>query len=122
MTHPDEERNKAQAKFLAGCLPEDRRFHELMFMVGNATYRYHQEARKFEPTIEDWSEWIEGLEDPIKSAMQLKGFEKSKSILSFTRYVMEKNDVGLEEYLKQSLSQKDFEDYQTIVLEKPAVK
>jgi hypothetical protein len=122
MTHPDEECNKAQAKFLAECPPNDRRFHELMFIVGNATYRYHQEAKKFEPSVEDWSVWIEGLKEPIKKEMQRKGFEESKSILSFTRYVMEKNDVGLEEYLKQSLSPKDFEDYQSIVLEKPPVE
>ena len=48
--HPAEECNRNQEAFLASCPPEQRRQHELMFSYGNATYRYHNEARKFEPT------------------------------------------------------------------------
>lgn len=113
--HPDPEKRKEQADFLQRCAPEKRRFHELMFMIGNVTFRYHQEARKYKPSQEDWREWISGLNEPIKSAMEKRGFEECKGILSFTRYVMEKNDRGLDEYIKQHIDPKDFEEYNTFL-------
>ena len=111
MTHPDPERNKAQAEFLAHCAPEDRRFHELMFMVGNATYRYHLAAKDLDPSEADWKEWIDGLNEPFKSGMIKEGFEKGKGILAFTRYVMEKHDFGLSDYLKENIDAKDLEEF-----------
>lgn len=111
MTHPDEERNQAQAEFLERCAPEDRRFHELMFMVGNATYRYHQSAQDLDPSEADWKEWIDGLNEPFKSGMIKEGFTKGKGILAFTRYVMEKHDVGLDEYLREHINSKDLDEF-----------
>ncbi len=111
MTHPDPERNKAQAEFLVHCAPGDRRFHELMFLVGNATYRYHQLAKDLAPTEKDWQEWIAGLNEPFKSGMIKEGFEKGKTILAFTRYVMEKHDLGLSDYLKENIDPKDLEEF-----------
>lgn len=114
MTHPDPKCNESQAKFLSECPAEHRRFHELLFIVGNATYRYHKEARNFNPTIEDYEEWIEGLPENIGSAMRKEGFEKAKSVLSFTRYVLEKNDIGLEEYLERHIEPQDYEEYKLL--------
>lgn len=113
-THPNPEKRKAQSEFLDRCPPEEKRFHELMFMFGNVTYRYHHEAKGYKPSMEDWREWISGLNEPIKSDMEKRGFEQGRSILAFTRYVMEKNDVGLEEYLKQHIDSKDFEELMRI--------
>jgi hypothetical protein len=115
MTHPDPKCNEYQAVFLAKCSPDQRSLHELIFKVGNATFRYHQQARDFNPNEADWNEWLEGLDDPIKSAMKDKGFEECKSILAFTRYVMEKNDQGLDAYLKENLPPGDLEDYKKLV-------
>ena len=117
MTHPDEECNKAQAKFLEDCDPKHRRFHELMFMVGNATYRYHQQAKEFEPTSTDWKEWLEGLDEPIKKEMESKGFDGCKGVLSFTRYVMEKNDVGLKSYLEANINKAELAEYRKLIAE-----
>ncbi len=113
-THPDPEKRKEQSDFLARCAPDKKRFHELMFMIGNVTFRYHQEAKEYKPSMEDWREWISGLNEPIKSSMEKKGFEWCKGILSFTRYVMEKNDVGLDEYLKQHIDSKDLEEFNAL--------
>lgn len=85
MTHPDPDQNKYQAEFLESCAPDKRRMHELIFKIGNATFRYHQLARSFEPTEELWNEWIEGLQEPVRSGMQSMGFEKCKTVLAFTR-------------------------------------
>jgi hypothetical protein len=75
MTHPDPECNKKQAEFLATCKPEERRFHELMFIIGNISYRYYQKTSTFDPSIQDWNEWIEGLNEPMKSGFKSQGFK-----------------------------------------------
>lgn len=110
-THPNPEKRKAQSDFLDSCPPDKRRFHELIFLYGNVTYRYHQEAKGYKPSIEDWREWVSGLNEPMRGDMEKKGFDGCKSILSFTRYVMEKNDVGLDEYLKRHIDPKDLEEF-----------
>lgn len=111
--HPKEECNKQQEQFLASCPPEHRRFHELLFTTGNITYRYHSEARRSEPTQEDYNEWLEGLPENIRKDMKDLGFEKCQTVLSFTRYVMEKNDIGLEEYIKLHMDAEDYKEYKS---------
>ena len=65
--HPIESYNQQQAEFLISC-PEDlKRFHELMFTYGNATYKYHNAAKDFSPTEVDFNEWLEGLPDNDKN-------------------------------------------------------
>jgi len=49
--HPLEHCNISQEEFLKKCPEKDRRFHELLFTYGNVTYRYHSEAKEFNPTI-----------------------------------------------------------------------
>ncbi len=109
--HPGEEYNRNQEAFLASCPPEERRAHELMLSYGNATYRYHNEARKFEPTEQDWAEWLEGLAEPMRTASRGMGFDTCKTILSFTRYVMEKNDVGMDEYVRRLMGGEVYAEY-----------
>jgi len=113
--HPDEECNQMQEAFLANCPADQRRFHELLFTKGNISYRYHQEARAFNPTVKDFEEWLAGLPDNMRHDMQQRGFEVCKSILSFTRYVNEKNDIGLDEYVRQHMDPEDLAEYQSFL-------
>lgn len=115
MKHPDPEKNQYQAEFLAECQPESRRFYELMFMVGNATYTYHLAAREYEVTESLWNEWLEGLSEPVKSGMAKMGFEKGRLALPFTRYVNEKNDLGLDKYLEQMLGAEILKEYNSLI-------
>lgn len=115
MTHPDPDCNRYQAEFLEKCPAGDRAMHELIFKIGNATFRYHELAKTYQPTEADWKEWIAGLPDPVQSAMREKGFDDCRTILSFTRYVNEKNDVGLDAYLKENISPKDLMEYNKIL-------
>lgn len=108
--HPDPECQREQAKFLAECPVEDRRFHELLFKRGNITYHYHLLARTFQPTEQDFQEWLEGLAEPMKGQAAREGFEKAKRVLAFTRYVNEKNDVGLEAFIAEHLDPADLAD------------
>ncbi len=113
--HPDQDCNQMQEAFLAQCPADQRRFQELLFTNGNITYRYHQEARTFSPTVKDFEEWLAGLPTNIRQDMQQKGFEACQRILSFTRYVNEKNDIGLEEYIQQHMDPEDLAEYQSFL-------
>ncbi|RNI31772.1 hypothetical protein EFA69_06115 [Rufibacter immobilis] len=110
--HPDKDCNSSQEALLASCPADQRRFNELLFTIGNITYRYHQAAKDFSPSLQDYHEWLEGLPETVRKGMQEKGFERCKSVLSFTRYVNEKNDIGLEEYIRQQMDAEDLAEYQ----------
>lgn len=115
MKHPDEKCNESQAEFLAKCPANMRRYHELIFMIGNATVHYHRKSKEYNPTVSDWREWLNGLPKGIAEHMKGEGFEKAKTILSFTRYVLEKNDVGLHEYLKTNIDTDVLKEYYSLV-------
>jgi hypothetical protein len=109
--------NKYQEEFLKNCPPEDRRFHELLFTHGNITSRYHTDAKRLVPTLEDWKEWLTGLPEVVSKHMKEKGFEECKSVLSFTRYVMEKNDIGIDEYISLHMDKEDLAEFQAMMEE-----
>lgn len=113
--HPDEKCRSSQAKFLTQCPSDQRRLHELLFSYGNSAYIYHQQAKEFEPTVNDYEEWLEGLKEPIQKEMKKQGFDRCKNILSFTRYVLEKNDVGMEEFIKEQMGMEEYSEYKTFV-------
>ncbi len=115
--HPKPEMNSNQEEFLTHWPDDKRRFHELLFSLGNATYRYHTRAQEFKPTQQDWEQWLEGLPENIRDDFRRQGFEASKTVLSFTRYVMEKNDVGMEEYVRKLMGEDAYKEYQ-ITIEK----
>ncbi|MGK7397313.1 MAG: hypothetical protein ACNS62_22240, partial [Candidatus Cyclobacteriaceae bacterium M3_2C_046] len=94
--HPLEKYNKSQENIINSCPADQKRYHELIFSYGNAAYRYHQ-LNQNNITKEDWLEWLEGLETKFRDEMQKQGFSKTKNILSFTRYINEKRDIGQEE-------------------------
>lgn len=109
MTHPDEKIQKNQEEFLKKFSGEELEMHSHLFRVGNVSKRYHLRASAFGPTEVDFNEWLEGLPDNIAFDMKKNGFEKCKGILSFTRYVNEKNDIGLDEWMKKHLTKQDYE-------------
>ena len=113
--HPLEHCNISQEQYLSICPVEDRRYHELLFTYGNAVYQYHHEAKEFNPTEEDFKEWLAGLPDNISRDMEQKGFEACKGVLSFTRYVNEKNDIGMDEYVQQRMGLEDYAEYQSLL-------
>lgn len=114
--HPDEACNEMQEAFLYQCPADQRRFHELLFTHGNISYRYHQESKTFRPTVTDFEEWLTGLPVNIRQDMQRRGFEACKGILSFTRYVNEKNDIGLDEYIRLWMDPEDLAEYKSFLI------
>ena len=50
----------------------------------------------------------------IHKDMEMMGFELSKGVLSFIRYVNEKNDIGMDTWMKEHLTPEDFKVYKKI--------
>ncbi len=71
----------------------------------------------FKPTLtqEDYKEWLEGLPERVRNGMEKLGFEGCKTVFPFARYVMKKNDIGLEEYIKMHMDNEDYIDYQKLI-------
>lgn len=113
MKHPIEKIQKNQDDFLKRCPDNTKEFHARMFRIGNASYRYHQQANTLNDKIAEkyFYEWLEGLPDNIKADMHAKGFEACKTMLPFTRYVNERCDVGMDDWMKEHLSEEDFKDW-----------
>lgn len=109
MKHPNPEMQKNQENFLNQCPEKDRAFHEQLFRIGNAAYVYHQQAQTENKVTEEYFyEWLEGLPQNVRKVMENKGFEACKSVLSFTRYVNERSDIGMDDWMKKYLSEDDF--------------
>ena len=118
MEHPNIRQRKNQAKLLAQ-MPEEQRVEQArMFRFGNALYIYHRQAEQLEPSEDDFEEWLDGLPENIREDMEIQGFELCSGVLSFQRYVMEKNGIGMGEWMKEKLSDEDYKAYRTAIQEK----
>ncbi|MFC3562801.1 hypothetical protein [Pedobacter jamesrossensis] len=54
--------NKMQEEMIAKTPASEKEFNEILFSYGNASYLYHANANLFTPNIEDYNEWLSGLE------------------------------------------------------------
>lgn len=114
MEHPNSECRKMQDEFLKNCPPEEREFHARLFRYGNAAYIYHQlvKAPKNKDSLKMYfEEWLQGLPPNIAEDMKKKGFEQCKSLFPFTRYVNERADIGMRDWMKEHLSEEDYNYY-----------
>lgn len=46
--------------------------------------------------------------------MAAKGFAGCRAVLSFTRYVNEKHDVGMEEYVRTLMGDEEYQEYKDL--------
>ena len=111
--HPLEQKNINQENFIQSISENKREYHELLFSYGNAVYIYH--SLDIEPTLQDYEEWLDGLDEVIRLDMENKGFEKCKMILSFTRYVRERKDIGMEGFVKEKMGIEEYKKYESLL-------
>ena len=111
--HPLEQKNINQENFIQSISENEREYHELLFSYGNAVYIYH--SLDIEPTLQDYEEWLDGLDEVIRLDMENKGFEKCKMILSFTGYVRERKDIGMEGFVKEKMGIEEYKKYESLL-------
>ena len=102
--------NENQREFLENVEEPQQSFHARLFRIGNVTMCYmNNDEIDFNPTEEDFENWLSGLPENMQNHFRADGLEKSKSALPFRRFYMEYNDIGLDEYMKRLLSPQDYE-------------
>lgn len=111
--------NENQKAFLEKLEEPDRSSHAQLFRIGNVTMRYmNNDAIEFNPTEEDFENWLSGLPEKIQPIFRADGLENCKGMLPFRRFYMEYNDIGLDEYLRKYLSKEDYEFQKAVNNEK----
>lgn len=110
--HPDEGCHQTQTELLRlEENPAERARLAQLLRWGNATYCYYHHHH-IEATEADYLEWLEGLPARPQATMRALGFEANKDALPLRRYVLEKNDIGLSNFLRVVLSPADWQAYE----------
>lgn len=109
--HPFDECHHAQLKCLFNTPAGELERTAQLLRFGNATYCYYH-FNEADVTEADYLEWLAGLPERPQATMRVLGFEGNKDALPLRRYVLEKNDVGLSDYLRVLLSPADWQAYQ----------
>ena len=96
---------ESQLKYLSQFEGETRIEMGLTLRIGIVASQYHKgDGIKFEPTIQDWEDWLGGLPERAATIFRKDGFEKGILSFPFRRFYMELNDIGFEEYMARHLS------------------
>lgn len=118
--HPLDKYHQAQLDFLATLPEAQRAYHARLFRLGNASYRYQQQAAGA-VTEDDFRHWLAGLPEKMRAAMERDGFEASKHSLPLRRHALERRDLGYDAFLQAILSPEDWA-YQQEVAQASAAK
>lgn len=79
-----------------------------MATIGKIVLGYYDQLITRDLTKQDFDDWIESLQDPIMSHFKAKGLDGCRGVLNFQRFILETQDRGLSEYLKERLTEEDF--------------
>lgn len=106
--HPLDQCHQSQLEFLRQVPDEAARAdHARLFRLGNASYRYQQQAAG-EVTEDDFRHWLEGLPVKMRAVVEREGFERNKTALPLRRHALERRDVGYDEFMRATLSPADW--------------
>lgn len=112
--HPDPKCQRNQRAYLDAALDEEvRKMLAFTFRTGNVTMHYCR-SQQAEPTPEDYADWLEGLPETNRRYNARQGFEKSKTVLGLRRHAAERNDLGLDAYMKESVSPQDYAEWRKL--------
>lgn len=116
MEYPNSKCRIAQTEYLSRLPEEERENKAREIRIGNASYIYHQQAIPIQENrlIMYYKEWLKGLHPNIARHMKILGFEACRTMLPFTRYVNERNDIGMRDWMKEHLSSSDFNYWQKL--------
>ena len=105
--HPLDAQHHAQLDCLAALPAEERAAQARLFRLGNAAYRYHQQAGDA-VTEDDFQHWLAGLPANMRAAMERDGFAKSKAAWPLRRHALERRDQGYDAFVQALVSPEDW--------------
>jgi hypothetical protein len=115
--HPLDRYHQSQLDFRAALPQEQRAEHARLFRLGNASYRYQQEAVG-EITETDYLDWLERLPTKLRRMVeQGEGLEPSKSSLALRRHARERRDQAYSAFVQAILSPGAWASQQSVIPE-----
>lgn len=84
---------------------------ERLIRIGHIFTAYYKQLNPQDLTEDNFKLWIEGLNDPMKTVFNKKGLQGCRGVIAFQRFILELQDNGLEEYLKNELTGEDYTFY-----------
>ncbi|WP_162055816.1 hypothetical protein [Pontibacter pamirensis] len=79
-----------------------------LLRINQAAASYFKQAEAA-PQPHHFDDWLESMNGPMQNYFRRQGFEASKDVLDFRRFVAEQNGQGLKEYMRRHLSGRDYE-------------
>lgn len=68
---------------------------------------YYKQLNRDELTDKDFKLWIESLLEPMRGAFRKQGLDNCRGVLNFQRFILELQDKGLDEYMRENLTEED---------------
>lgn len=79
-----------------------------LIRIGKIVNKYYCQLKTMELVDQvDFDLWIDSLQEPMRSHFKSEGLEKCRRVLNFRRFILERGDNGLEEYLCTALTDED---------------
>ena len=75
---------------------------------------YYSQLKAQEITETQFSLWIESLQEPMRTSFKAKGLGYCRGVLNLQRFILELQDKGLEEYLKNELTEDEYKLYTSL--------
>jgi hypothetical protein len=79
----------------------------LLARINKAVLQYYARAEPYK-TQENFEIWLRGLITAVRIHFEEQGFQKHKNAFPFMRFVLELNDIGMDEFMRSNLSPNDF--------------
>jgi hypothetical protein len=80
---------------------------DLLSRINRVVLSYYAQADRFKTEINFYL-WLPSLRESLREHFRRLGFEESKNSIPFMRYVLELNDICMDEHMKVNLSQEDY--------------
>lgn len=72
---------------------------------------YYAQLDRSTITQEEYSLWIDSLQEPMKKHFKGLGIEGCRGVLNFQRFILELRETPLDEFLQERLSPEDYRAY-----------
>ena len=80
---------------------------DILLRIAKVNAEYYKQLNSEELTQEEFKLWIDSLKEPMRGAFNKKGLQDCRGVLNFQRFILELRDLGLQEYLKNNLTEEE---------------
>ena len=82
---------------------------EQLILIGKVAMEYYSQPINEQSAHLYYSDWLESLPEPIAKDMKKQGYEFCLQTLNFKRFFHERNDRGMEEYMRENLTEEQYQ-------------